>query len=196
MVNDGSTDGSLSRIKEAIAVDLPKGSTVYLVSYKVRRGKGAAVKTGIKHSSGQIIAIQDADLEYLPENLHNLIVPIVQGKAGVVFGSRFKGSIEDMSLRHWFGNKVLTLMVCFLYLTWITDSMTGHKVFRRNVLDGVLLSSSGFGFELEITAKILKKGYKIYDVPIHYRYRRKGRAKISWTDGFKALFWLFRSRFG
>jgi len=187
VVDDGSTDHSSRVVKT-----FPQ---VKLIVHKIRRGKGSAIRTGMENSAGDIIVIQDADLEYLPEDIPRLVQPILNGKAEIVYGSRFKGSIKGMSRRHWFGNKVLTLATCLLYLTWVTDVMTGHKAFKKETIRNLDLKSSGFGFELEITARVLQRGYRIHEIPIHYRYRRSGRTKISWIDGFKSLFWLLRSRF-
>lgn len=187
VIDDGSTDNSASVVKPC--------SQVKLIVHDSRRGKGSAIKTGIQNSEGDIIVIQDADLEYLPEDIPKLIKPIIDGEAEVVFGSRFKGSIKGMSVRHWFGNKILTLTTCLLYSTWVTDVMTGHKAFAKEAIKNLKLRSKGFGIELEITARVLQRGYKIHEIPIHYRYRRSGFTKISWVDGFKSLFWLIKSKF-
>jgi len=187
VVDDGSTDNS-RKVIEGI-------EGVRLIVHENKRGKGATIKTAMRHATGDVIVVQDADLEYFPENLPRIIAPIKENKAKIVYGSRFLGSIKGMSIRHRIGNIILTLTTCLLYFVRITDVMTGHKAFVAEVLQDVELQARGFGFEVEFTGKILGKGYKIYEVPILYEYRQKGQAKISWRDGFKTLFWLIKSRF-
>jgi len=187
VVDDGSTDDTTEIVR-----DTP-GITV--IRHSRNLGKGAAVRTGIDSATGDIIVIQDADGEYPPKDIPALTNPIIGGKAEVIYGSRFLGTIKGMSKSHLIGNKVLTWATQVLYRAKVSDMMTGHKAFKKSVLDGVKLESKGFEFEPEITSRILRKNLKIAEVPISYSYRKKGRAKIGWKDGFKALWWLIKCRF-
>ena len=189
VVNDGSTDGSEQKVREL------GNDQVRLISHPRNRGKGAAIRTGIENATGQIIVIQDADLEYFPENIPRLVKPILEDKADIVFGSRFLGTIRGMSFRHRIGNRVLSATTSFLYETRITDVMTGHKAFNIRDAKDIQLDCKRFETELELTVKFLKRHKRILEVPIPYEYRRKGKSKISWKDGFTALFWLLKSRF-
>lgn len=186
-VDDGSTDGTAEIIRRA--------RNVTLIQHERNLGKGAAIRTGLDNVTSDIVVIQDADGEYSPNDIRALTRPIFDGKADVVYGSRFQGSIQGMSTSHLIGNKALTWATEILYWTKITDMMTGYKAFKRSMLDGLKLESRGFEFEPEITSKLLKKNAKIVEVPISYSYRKKGRAKIGWKDGFKALWWLIKCRF-
>lgn len=186
VVDDGSTDGTKEVVKE-------HGVTV--VSHKTNMGKGSAIRTGIKNSSGDIILIQDADGEYCPEEIPKMINRILEG-AQVVYGSRFTGDVKGMCLSHWIGNRVLTLVTKVLFRSNITDMETGYKVFRRKVLNDLNLQSRGFEIEPEITAKVLARGYKITEIPIKYNARAKGEKTISWKDGIKHLMLLVRLRLG
>lgn len=188
VVDDGSTDSSFERAK--------KHDGVIVVRHERNMGKGAAVKTGIAHSTGDIIVIQDADLEYFPEDIPGIIEPLLRGEADAVFGSRFMGSIEGMSLSHRIGNKVLSWATRTLFGAKITDMMTGYKAFRREVVSGVELKSRRFEFEPEITAKLLKRGARVVEVPIKYSVRRVGEAKIRWKDGLTCLWWLLKEKLG
>ena len=186
VVDDGSTDGS--------AKSVPTKKGIILVRHSSRRGKGAAIRSGLQKAHGEIIVVQDADLEYLPENIPRLIEPIQSGSVDVVYGSRFLGSIKNMSIGHYFGNIVLSLLTLLVCQKVITDVMTGHKAFRTDVLRDTNLDAKGFGVELELTVKLISRSMKILEIPIEYDYRKKGVSKISWRDGFKAVFWLFRTR--
>ncbi len=188
IVDDFSTDGTRDILKRL------KG---YKIAYhKKNQGKGAAIRTGLGHATGDIIIIQDADLEYDPNEYPKLLAPILAGKTKVVYGSRF---LNDHKPKYWFnyvGNIALTAATNILYGGSITDMETCYKVFRREVLQNIKLKARRFDFEPEITAKILKQGYKIYEVPIWYQCRDYSEGKkIHWTDGLKAVFYLLRYRF-
>ena len=186
VVDDGSTDQTREIVK--------KFEDVNLICHEKNCGKGGAIVTGMVSSRGDIIVIQDADLEYLPEDIPKLINPISQGKADFVFGSRFLGTIRRMSLSHRVGNMILSLATRLLYNTSITDVMTGHKAFSRRALETVKLSEQGFGIEVELTAKFLGNGWKLAEVPISYVYRKKGRSKLTYIDGLTCLLKLVKRR--
>ena len=161
------------------------------------QGKGAALRRGFGAVTGDIVAIQDADLEYSPEEFPDLAQLIIEGRADVVYGSRFLGRHRVFLFTHYLGNQVLTLITNILYNTMLTDMETCYKVMRREVLDGLNLQSDGFGIEPEITAKIFKRGYRVYEVPITYDGRGYDEGKkISWKDGVVALWVLLRHRIG
>jgi len=186
VVDDGSTDRS-GKI-------LAKVGGIKLLEHKTNRGKGAAVRTGISNSGGGIIIIQDADLEYNPEEIPAVIGPIVNGNAKVVYGSRFRGEIRGHKIiTHYLGNFLLSAITSLLYGSRITDMETGYKAFAREVVEDMQLEAEGFDIEPEITAKILKRGYKIKEVPITFSARGFDEGKkITWRDGFKALGTLIR----
>ncbi|MCK4575467.1 glycosyltransferase family 2 protein, partial [candidate division WOR-3 bacterium] len=164
--------------KEIIVVDdcstddtreiLEKIKGIVLLLHDKNRGKGAAVRTALKKVSGDIIIIQDADFEYPPEQYPEVIKPIVDGYADVVFGSRFLGLHRVFYFWHYVGNRFLTLLTNVLYDTILTDMETGVKAFRKEVFDNISIKSNGFDFEPEVTAKLLKKGYRLYEMPITY----------------------------
>ncbi len=188
VVDDGSNDatpGILDGFSERVK----------LIHHPWNMGKGSAVRTGLKNATGDIIAIQDADLEYDPANLPRLAKAIKDGDQDVVYGSRFLGNIEGMSLAHYFGNKLLTFATRILYNSSLTDMETCSKVFRRDVLRGVELNANNFEIEPEITINILKRGYRIYEVPISYVGRGKEHKKITWKDGINSLVYLIKYRF-
>ncbi len=188
VVDDGSSDATPDILNSF-------SGRVKLIHHPVNMGKGSAVRTGLKNATGDIIAIQDADLEYDPANLPNLARLIKEDGKDVVYGSRFLGSIEGMSLLHYFGNKLLTFATRVLYNSSLTDMETCSKVFRRDVLRGVELKARNFEIEPEITINILKRGYKIHEVPISYAGRGKEHKKITWKDGVASLIYLIKYRF-
>jgi glycosyltransferase involved in cell wall biosynthesis len=192
VVEDCSTDGTKAHLEE-----LQRQFGFTLLLQPRNRGKGAALRRGFAAVSGNIVAIQDADLEYSPEELPSLAQLIIDGRADVVYGSRFLGQHRVFLFTHYLGNRVLTLITNVLYNTMLSDMETCYKVMRREVLDGLDLQSDGFGIEPEITAKIFKRGCRVYEVPITYDGRGYDEGKkITWRDGLVALWVLFRHRIG
>ena len=192
VVDDGSEDGSRQIVEEEAAVGNVRG-----FYHERNLGKGVAVRTGFQHATGDCLVIQDADLEYDPRDFKLLLQPILEGRADIVYGSRFRGGpTKAMFFSHMLGNQFLTLVTNILYDTIITDMETCYKCFRTEVIRGIPLRSRGFEFEPEVTAKVLKRGYRIYEVPITYTGREfeEGK-KITWRDGFKALWTLVKYRF-
>lgn len=192
VVDDGSTDGS----REVLAQETQRGDLV-VVLHEANKGKGAAVRTAIERATGDILLIQDADLEYDPRDYPALLRPILEGKARVVYGSRFLGGPRT-AMRFWsaVGNKVLTLVTNIFYNAILTDMETGYKVFRADVIRSIPLRSRRFDFEPEVTAKVLKRGNRIFEVPISYAGREYSEGKkITWRDGFVALWTLVKYRF-
>ncbi|MCL4424407.1 MAG: glycosyltransferase family 2 protein [Firmicutes bacterium] len=193
VVDDGSTDGT-----GQILGELADGKTdLRVIFHPENRGKGAAIRTALAHVTGDIVLIQDADLEYDPADYPRLLDPILAGKTRVVYGSRFLGKREKMGIWHVLGNRFLTAWTNLLYQTSLTDMETGYKAFATEVLRGVQLKGDRFDFEPEITAALLRQGHKILEVPISYKGRgRKEGKKIGWRDGITATLVLFRQRLG
>jgi glycosyltransferase involved in cell wall biosynthesis len=191
IVDDCSVDGT-DKVLSAL-----EDSTVRVLHHSVNQGKGAAIRTGLTVARGDLILIQDADLEYDPDDWPRLLSPILKGKARVVYGSRFTGERKNMLFWHWVGNRILSLVTNVLYNTTISDMETCYKLFDRRVLDGITIESDRFDFEPEITAKLLRRGHRIYEVPISYNGREFDEGKkITWRDGFGALWALVRFRVG
>jgi glycosyltransferase involved in cell wall biosynthesis len=191
VVDDCSVDGTRERLRE---LQQHYGFTLLLQDRN--QGKGAALRRGFGAATGDLVVIQDADLEYSPEEFPELVDLIVQGRADVVYGSRFLGRHRVFLFTHYLGNRLLTLLTNVLYNTMLTDMETCYKVMRREVLQGLDLRSNGFGIEPEITAKIFKRGYRVYEVPITYDGRSYDEGKkIGWKDGIVALWVLLRYRF-
>lgn len=190
VVDDCSTDGTTQFLRNYCT-----GSIDKLLCHSVNMGKGAALRTGFESVSGDIVIIQDADLEYDPVDYPRLVSPILLDKADVVYGSRFVGSEAHRVLYFWhsLGNKFLTLCSNMLTNLNLTDMETCYKVFRRQILDQIVIEENRFGFEPEITAKIAKIGCRIYEVGISYSGRTylQGK-KIGWKDGFRALFCIIK----
>jgi glycosyltransferase involved in cell wall biosynthesis len=190
VVDDGSDDGT-----RAVLTQLAD-STVHIVKHGVNRGKGAAIRTGLENSTGDAVLVQDADLEYDPEDWPKLLAPILKGRARVVYGSRFTGERRNMLFLHWVGNRFLSLVTNMLYNSTLSDMETCYKLFQREVLDGVQLRANRFDFEPEFTAKVLRRGIRIYEVPISYAGRELHEGKkITWRDGISALWTLVKYRF-
>jgi glycosyltransferase involved in cell wall biosynthesis len=191
VVDDGSSDGTRERLVE---IQRERGFT--LILQPRNQGKGAALRRGFQEVAGDLVVIQDADLEYSPEEYPQLIELICQGRADVVYGSRFLGRHRVFMFSHYVGNRIVTLLTNVLYNTMLTDMETCYKVMRVEVLRSFTLSSNGFGIEPELTAKIFKRGYRVYEVPITYDGRGYDQGKkITWRDGFRALWVLLRYRF-
>lgn len=192
LVDDGSTDATRELVGR-----LNGHGGVKVVSHDQNKGKGGAVRTGLQHATGDVLLIQDADLEYDPRDYGALLQPIEEGKARAVYGSRFLGGPHrTMFFWHMLGNRFLTLVTNILFDTILSDMETGYKVFTADISAGLDLKSSGWGFDPEITAKILRQGVRIYEVPISYAGREfhEGK-KISWRDGITVLWTLIRYRF-
>lgn len=190
VVDDCSTDGTAEIIREMDGKDEIRG-----FFHKENKGKGAAVRTGLERATGDIVIIQDADLEYDPREYPALIRPILEGKSEVVYGSRFIGPHKAMYFWHSLGNNFLTLLTNILFDSTLTDMETCYKVFTVRVARSLKLRSDRWGFDPEITAKILKRGNRIYEIPISYNGREfwEGK-KISWRDGIVVLLTLLRYR--
>jgi glycosyltransferase involved in cell wall biosynthesis len=190
VVDDGSTDGTREVLRQV------GDSTVRVLLHEGNRGKGAAVRTGIGVANGDYILIQDADLEYDPEDWPRMIAPVQRGRARVVYGSRFTGERRNMLFLHWVGNRLLSLVTNMLYNTTLSDMETCYKLVDRSLMLDLGLRANRFDIEPEITAKILKRGVRIYEVPISYTGREFDEGKkITWRDGFAALWTLVKFRF-
>jgi glycosyltransferase involved in cell wall biosynthesis len=193
LVDDYSRDGSRELLEQ-----LEKGQDPQLKIFfhEQNQGKGAALRTGFQHASGDFVIVQDADLEYDPFDYPKLLAPILEKRADVVYGSRFIGQNHDMSRLHRYGNQFLTRLTNLLFHTSITDMETCYKMFPASVIQKIQIESDRFNFEPEITAKILRLGLKILEVPISYQGRsfQEGK-KITWKDGFSAVWTLLRFRF-
>jgi glycosyltransferase involved in cell wall biosynthesis len=190
VVDDGSTDGSgeiLDGLRKTLRFELLRQSNA---------GKGAALRRGFVAVTGDLIVVQDADLEYSPEEYPDLIDLIRKGHADVVYGSRFLGRHRVFLFTHYLGNRIVTLATNVLYNTMLTDMETCYKVMRVDVLRSMTLKSDGFGIEPEITAKIFKRGFRVYEVPITYAGRGYDEGKkITWVSGLVALWVLLKYRF-
>ena len=192
LVDDASTDGSAEIFKRlALAADLK------CFSHPVNRGKGAAIRTCLEHASGDILLIQDADLEYDPADYPKLIKPILDGRADVVYGSRFTGGTHRVLLFwHYLANRFLTLLSNLLCNLNLTDMETCYKVFRRECVQNLKLTAERFGIEPELTAKLARRHYRFYETDINYSGRDYSEGKkIGWKDGLAALWFILRYRF-
>jgi glycosyltransferase involved in cell wall biosynthesis len=192
VVDDGSKDGTRDVLKE-----LDGQGGVRVILHERNKGKGAAVRTGMAAALGDVLLIQDADLEYDPRDYPTLLKPLNEGIADVVYGSRFLGASRRVAMFwHMVANKMLTFMTNILYNTILTDMETGYKVFRREILNGMVLHANSFDFEPEFTAKILKRNFRIFEVPITFNPRdyTEGK-KIKLHDAFEAVWTLIKYRF-
>jgi len=193
VVDDGSTDGTRDVLREISDNHIHK---IYFHGHNM--GKGAALRTALTYASGDIILVQDADLEYDPAEYPELIKPILEGRADVVYGSRLSGGKVSRAFNFWhyIGNKVLTLTTNVLYNAVLSDMETCYKVFRADVIKNIQIKSNRFDFEPEITAKVLRRKYKLYEMPISYYGRDFSEGKkITWRDGFAAVWALVKYRF-
>lgn len=187
-VDDGSTDGSKQKLKQI------KGIKTVFLSHN--QGKGAAIRAGLKQVTGDYVLIQDSDLEYDPQDIPSLLQPIIDKKAEVVYGSRFLGPHKNMLFWHLVGNRFLSFITNILYNTTLSDMEVGYKLIPAKDIKSLNLKSNRFGFEPEVTCKLLKQGHRIYEVPISYAGREFHQGKkITWLDGVQAFWLLLKYRF-
>ena len=193
IVDDGSTDGTHELLNEIGQAQ----DNLKVLYHRRNQGKGAALRTGFGGVTGDIIIIQDADLEYDPREYKKLLEPILDGRADVVYGSRFLGGPHRvLFFWHYVGNKFITLLSDALTNLNLTEMETGYKAFRRQILKDITLKSNRFGFEPEFTVKVAKKGFRIYEVPISYSGRTYSEGKkITWRDGLVAIFTIVWFKF-
>ena len=190
VVDDGSDDGTRDVLKQL------GDSTVRVIMHGRNQGKGAAVRSGFAAATGEYVLVQDADLEYDPDDWPRLLAPVLRGRARVVYGSRFTGERRNMLFLHWIGNRFLSLTTNILFNTTLSDMETCYKLLDRKLIEEMNLRADKFDIEPEITAKVLKRGVRIYEVPISYAGREFDEGKkITWRDGFAALRTLVKYRF-
>jgi glycosyltransferase involved in cell wall biosynthesis len=192
LIDDYSTDGTRDVLKKYEGQE-----NIQVLYHEHNKGKGAALRTGFSKAQGDIIIIQDADLEYDPVDYGILLAPILDGRADVVYGSRFQGGTHRvLFFWHYLGNKFLTTLSNMFTNLNLTDMETGYKVFTKKVNDTLTLKCDRFGFEPEFTAKVAKNKFRIYEVPISYSGRDYSEGKkITWKDGFAAIWYIFKYRF-
>ena len=188
VIDDGSTDDTVNQVKKF-------SSGIKLVKHEKNVGKGAALVTGFAEATGDVVVVQDADLEYSPYDIPQLVKPILSGEADVVFGTRFKGYPKGMKLGNFLGNKLISTTTRLLYGLPITDVMTGHKVFAKKVIDSMDLTEDGFKIEPEIAAEVYYGGWRYAEVPISYNRRINGQSKFRFLrDGVTCAWRLLRAR--
>jgi glycosyltransferase involved in cell wall biosynthesis len=190
VVDDCSTDGTRDLLQTLVEPQVDK-----IIYHKKNRGKGAALRTGFAAATGDIVIVQDADLEYDPQEYPRVIGPILDGKADVVYGSRFMGGFPHRVVYYWHmvGNQVLTMLSNMFTNINLTDMETCYKAFRREVIQSIQIEENRFGFEPEITAKVAKMGCRIYEVGISYYGRTYSEGKkIGWKDGFRAIYCIVK----
>ncbi|MEK7111582.1 MAG: glycosyltransferase family 2 protein [Patescibacteria group bacterium] len=188
VIDDCSTDDTINIIKDI--------KDIIIISHEKNQGKGTAIRTGIAKANGDFVLVQDADLEYDPQDILSMIKPIIQGKAEVVYGSRFTGPRRNMFFWHWMGNQFLTLVTNILYNTTLSDMETCYKLIPLKLIKSLNLRAKRFEFEPEVTAKILKRNIRIWEVPVSYAGREYNEGKkITWRDGIPALWTLIKYRF-
>lgn len=198
VIDDGSTDGSRELLKRLGTGENPGDNfpnEFKVVLQPANQGKGAAIRAGLSHVTGDVVIVQDADLEYDPHDYLNLLDPILAGKADVVYGTRFYGGGPHRVLFFWhyLGNQILTLFSNILTNLNLTDMEVGYKMFKTEILKGINIKSNRFGFEPEITMKVAKKKCRVYEVPISYHGRTYAEGKkITWKDGIAAFYFLVR----
>jgi glycosyltransferase involved in cell wall biosynthesis len=194
IANDGSSDGTRRAIDASRWVN---DARVKSYDSPINLGKGAAVRLGLAFATGDILLVQDADLELDPGEYGRLLAPILDGRTSVVYGSRFLNPTDRVALRRRLANRFLTLLTNVLFGARLTDMETAYKVFKREVIAGLRLRCVGFDFEPEVTAKVLKAGIRIVEVPIAYKPRREDEGKkIRWVDGVDAIYTLIKCRLG
>lgn len=195
VVNDGSTDGTDKELKKSRTLELKRGDSIKIVSLRKNRGKGAAIRRGLGEVTGEVVVIQDADLEYDPRELPIMLKPIVDGDADVVYGSRFMGNKPHRVLFFWhmIANNLLTLISNICTNLNLTDMETGYKMFTSKVARKLDLKENRFGLEPEFTAKVARMGARVYEVGISYHGRNYGEGKkIGWKDGIHALWCILK----
>jgi glycosyltransferase involved in cell wall biosynthesis len=192
IVDDASVDGTKDILKSMIGQP-----NLRVIFHEKNCGKGAAIRTGVEHVTGEIVLIQDADLEYDPQDYQRLLRPILEGKADVVYGNRFHGEAHRvLYFWHAVGNRMLTLVCNMLTNLNLSDMEVGYKAFRSDILHRIRIRSDRFGFEPEVTGKIARLGCRVYEVPITYHGRTYAEGKkITWRDGVEALWCIIRYRF-
>jgi len=190
IVNDASTDGTREILNRM------NGGNIRVFHHEKNQGKGAAIRTAQGYVQGDLVIIQDADLEYYPEEYEKLARPILDGRADVTYGTRFLGTHRVFMFWHYAGNRFLTFVTNLMYNTMLSDMETCFKMCKSEIFTSMVLRSNRFGFEPEFTAKVFKRGYKVYEVPISYNGRgyEEGK-KITWKDGVAALYFLVKFRF-
>ena len=190
IVDDASTDGTKEIIEKIVAPNIKK------IFHEKNQGKGAAIRSAISSIEGDITIIQDADLEYHPDEYPQLIDPIIKDRADVVFGSRFIGAHRCFLFWHYMGNKTVNIIANILYNTTLSDLMTCYKAFKSEIIKNINITSDRFGFEPQITGEVFKRHLRVYEVPISYSGRNYSEGKkIKWTDFFVVVWWLLKTKF-